>query len=63
MPSGTLFPAGVRQNDAFVLREALHNAIAHQDYGLRGRIQVVETPSRLLITNVGSFIPRSIENV
>ena len=63
MPSGTLFPAEIQQYDAYVLREALHNAIAHQDYGLRGRVQVVETPSRLLITNVGSFIPRSLENV
>ncbi|MFU8887236.1 MAG: ATP-binding protein [Trueperaceae bacterium] len=63
MPSGTLFPAEIQQYDAYVLREALHNAVAHQDYGLRGRVQVVETPSRLLITNVGSFIPRSLENV
>lgn len=63
MPSGTLFTAEIQQYDTYVLREALHNAIAHQDYGLRGRIQVVETPSQLLITNVGSFIPRSLENV
>src|SRR5690606_6517206 len=40
-----------------------HNAIAHQDYALQGRIQVVETPSRLLITNVGSFLPGSVERV
>lgn len=63
LPDGTLFPVEVQQYDPYVLREALHNAIAHQDYGLQGRIQVVETPSRLLITNVGSFLPGSVERV
>lgn len=61
--SGTLFPSEVQQYDEYVLREALHNAIAHQDYGLQGRVQVVETPGRLLITNVGSFLPGSVERV
>lgn len=63
LPDGTLFPVEVQQYDSYVLREALHNAIAHQDYALQGRIQVVETPSRLLITNVGSFLPGSVERV
>jgi ATP-dependent DNA helicase RecG len=63
LPDGTLFPVEIQQYDPYVLREALHNAIAHQDYSLQGRIQVVETPSRLLITNVGSFLPGSVERV
>lgn len=63
LPSGTLFPKEVQQYDNYVIREALHNAIAHQDYALKGRIQVVETPSRLLLTNVGRFIPQSVERV
>lgn len=63
LPDGTLFPVEIQQYDPYVLREALHNAIAHQDYALRGRIQVVETPSRLLISNVGSFLPGSVERV
>jgi ATP-dependent DNA helicase RecG len=46
-----------------VIREALHNCMAHQDYGLCGRIQVVETPDSLLLTNVGSFLPGSVEKV
>jgi len=46
-----------------VIREALHNAIAHQDYGLRGRINVVEVPDSLRLTNRGSFLPESIEHV
>lgn len=46
-----------------MIREALHNCIAHQDYGLRGRVQVVETPDALLLTNVGGFLPGRVETV
>lgn len=63
MPSGTLFPQEITQYDPWVIREALHNAIAHQDYGLRGRVNVVETPSSILITNVGSFLPGDVDKV
>ena len=63
LPGGTLFPIEMTQYDAWVIREALHNCIAHQDYGLRGRIQVVETPDALLLTNVGSFLPGKVETV
>ena len=44
---GTLFPTEVPQYDAWVIREALHNAIAHQDYALSGRVNVVELPEQL----------------
>jgi ATP-dependent DNA helicase RecG len=30
---------------------------------LRGRIQVVETPQALLLTNVGGFLPGRVETV
>lgn len=63
LPSGTLFPQESTQYDPWVIREALHNAIAHQDYGLRGRINVVETPGALLITNVGGFLPGDVDKV
>ena len=63
LPGGTLFPIEMTQYDPWVIREALHNCIAHQDYGLRGRIQVVETPDALLLTNVGSFLPGKVETV
>lgn len=59
----SLFPTEIKMYDAFVIREALHNCIAHQDYGLQGRITVVEKPDELLFTNVGDFIPKSIERV
>jgi len=63
LPSGTLFPVEMTQYDPWVIREALHNCIAHQDYGLNGRITVVEFPDRALLTNVGEFLPGSIETV
>ena len=63
LPSGTLFPVEIRQYDSWVLREALHNCIAHQDYGFAGRINLVEMPDRLILTNMGSFLPGEVELV
>lgn len=61
---GTLFPEEVDSYDPYIIREALNNCIAHQDYTLAGKINVVETEdSRLTFTNAGSFIPGSIEQV
>ena len=61
MPDGTLFPTPVPRYDAWVMREALHNAVAHQDYLLGGKINFVEHPDRLVLTNLGQFIPPSVE--
>jgi ATP-dependent DNA helicase RecG len=63
LPSGTLFPQEITQYHPWVLREALHNAIAHQDYRRHGRIVVVEFPDRVLVTNVGDFLPGDVETV
>ncbi len=63
MREGTLFPDEVDQYDPFVIREPLNNCIAHQDYSLGGRINVVESDDQLIFTNVGSFIPGSIDEV
>ena len=63
MPGGTLFPMQTTKYDPWVIREALHNCIVHQNYGLRGRINVVETPASLMFTNVGSFLPGTVERV
>lgn len=61
MPDGTLFPTPVQRYDNWVMREALHNAVAHQDYTLGGKINLVEHPDRLVLTNLGHFIPNSVE--
>jgi ATP-dependent DNA helicase RecG len=63
LPSGTLFPHEVTQYDPWVMRETLHNCVAHQDYSMGGRITVVETPDTLLFTNLGSFIPGNVEEM
>lgn len=63
MPSGTLFPTEVPQYDSWVIREALHNCIVHQDYALGGRINLVEKPDELVFSNLGDFLPGSVEEV
>ena len=59
----TLFPTEINMYEPWVIREALHNCIAHQDYELGGRIVITERPDELYFSNLGSFIPGSIENV
>jgi len=63
LPNSQLFPVELTQYEPWVIREALHNCIAHQDYSLRGRINVVEKPDELILTNLGSFIPGDINTV
>ncbi len=63
LPGGTLFPKEITQYDPWVVREALHNCIAHQDYGLHGRVVVVEFPDRVLLSNVGEFLPGDVASV
>ena len=61
---GTLFPEEVEQYDPYIIRESLNNCIAHQDYSLNGKINVVEREDGVLVfSNVGAFIPESVEQV
>jgi ATP-dependent DNA helicase RecG len=59
----SLFPEEVDQYEPYVIREALNNCIAHQDYSIGGRINVVERDDELIFTNNGMFIPGTVENV
>ena len=61
LPGGTLFPETMKQYDDYTIREALHNAIAHQDYTLQQRKNFVENPGYLYYANGGSFIPGSLQ--
>lgn len=64
MSEGSLFPEEVDQYAPFIIREALNNAIAHQDYELGGKVSVVEfEDGRLCFSNPGIFIPGSVEQV
>jgi len=60
---GTLFPDEVDKYDPYTIREALNNCIAHQDYEKNGRINIIEKENELVFTNLGGFIPRSVEQV
>ena len=61
MPGGTLFPDVMQQYDDYSMREILHNCIAHQDYTLQERINLVENPGFLYYANGGSFIPSTVQ--
>jgi ATP-dependent DNA helicase RecG len=64
LKDGTLFPDEVLKYEPYVIREALNNCIAHQDYPKSGRINVIEIEDEeLIFSNYGSFIPGSVENV
>jgi len=62
MPKGTLFPDKIMQYDPFVIREAMHNAIAHEDYTLCQKINFTEASDFLHYSNAGTFYPGTIEN-
>lgn len=60
----SLFPEEIDRYDPITIREAINNCIAHQDYELGGKINVVENENdSLVFSNLGSFIPETVENV
>jgi ATP-dependent DNA helicase RecG len=61
MADSKLFPDEIDKYDPWIIYEALHNCIAHQDYEIGGRINVVEFPDKLVFSNVGSFIPENVK--
>ncbi len=63
MRGETLFPEEIDQYENISIREALNNCIAHQDYTLAGRINVVERDESLSFTNLGSFVPGDVQRV
>ena len=64
MSGETLFPEEVDQYDPYIIREALNNCIAHQDYSLGWKVNIVENEDGILIfLNSWSFIPKSVESV
>lgn len=55
LPEDQLVAVEVAKYDQKIVLEALHNCIAHQDYGRNGRIIVTEFPDRLVLENEGGF--------
>jgi len=54
-PDNELLATTVDKYETRSILEALHNCIAHQDYGLNSRILVTEQIDKLIFTNAGSF--------
>lgn len=62
--SGNIFPESMQRYDVFTLREPICNCIAHQDYGKKARIEVIEIEDESLqFRNYGEFLPSSVEDV
>ena len=57
----TLFPDEVEQYEPELIKEIINNCIAHQDYRLRGKINIEEFEDKLVFMNEGAFIPETIE--
>ena len=55
LPDASLFPTEVTQYDPWVIRETLHNCIAHQDYPQGGKINVVEDAGSCSLRTSASF--------
>ena len=56
LPQDELVPVEIAKYDQKIVLEALHNCIAHQDYGRNGRVAVTEQLDRLVFENEGSFV-------
>ncbi len=63
LPPREVAPLNLPNYDDWVLREALHNCVAHQDYAQGGRILVTESPDTLRFFNYGEFLPGSVDKV
>jgi len=60
----SLFPDEIDRYDPVTIREALNNAIVHQDYEMGGKVNIIENDEgSLIFSNLGLFIPKTIENV
>jgi ATP-dependent DNA helicase RecG len=63
MRGGSVFPDELDTYEPFVIREAINNALAHQNFETGGVINVVEFDDCLIFTNLGTFMPGSIKSV
>jgi ATP-dependent DNA helicase RecG len=57
-----LVPLEVPKYDKWVVLEALHNAIAHQDYAKSSRIVLTETADRLRVESAGRFFEGQVSD-
>lgn len=62
LPANELVPIEVTKYEQWIILEALNNCIAHQDYYLNSRINIVENQDELIFTNAGNFFEGSLED-
>ncbi|MDR0804034.1 MAG: putative DNA binding domain-containing protein [Rickettsiales bacterium] len=63
MQNDTLFPEEVDKYDSWVIREALNNCIAHQDYSMAAKIIVIEKNESLIFYNAGVSLAGTAEEI
>src|SRR5690606_18624026 len=51
LPANTLTPVEISKYEQWIILEALNNCIAHQDYSLNARINVIEKKDELIFAN------------
>jgi ATP-dependent DNA helicase RecG len=61
LPSSPGLEADTRQYEPATLREVVLNAVAHQDYALRGWLHVSEMADRVVVTNPARLTATSLE--
>lgn len=61
LPADSLSPIEISKYEQWIILEALNNCIAHQDYSLSSRINVIEKPDELIFTNAGKFFEGTLE--
>ncbi len=59
---GQLVPLEIPRYEKWVVLEALHNAIAHQNYRLQSRIIVTERPDYLVFESAGNFFEGHLDD-
>ena len=59
----SLFTQETEQYDSWLLRELLNNAICHANHQIGGRIYINEFEDRIIISNPGNFLPKTVEAV
>jgi len=61
LPADSITPIEVSKYEQWIILEALNNCIAHQDYSLNSRINVIEKTDELIFTNAGKFFEGNLE--
>ncbi|MFA7289369.1 MAG: RNA-binding domain-containing protein [Melioribacteraceae bacterium] len=62
LPADNITAIEVSKYEQWIILEALNNCIAHQNYLLNSRINVIEKTDELIFSNVGKFIEGNLED-